>query len=85
MLTTMATTVAATMNGTLHTMTGTPQHELRLPPRSAFPAARYFTTLQDHLDPGNTKTWQQAYFVNDTFFDGSGPVFVCVGGEGPAL
>ena len=85
MLTTMATTVAATMNGTLHTMTGTPQHELRLPPRSAFPAARYFTTLQDHFDPGNTNTWQQAYFVNDTFFDGSGPVFVCVGGEGPAL
>jgi len=29
--------------------------------------------------------WQQAYFVNSTFFDGTGPVFLCVGGEGPAL
>ena len=32
------------------------------------PAARYFTTDQDHFDGTNTNTWQQAYFVNDTFW-----------------
>jgi len=72
----------------LSTMTDTPQHELRLPPpksAAAYPGARYFTTKQDHFDSSNTRTWQQAYFVNDTFFDGKGPVFLCVGGEGPAL
>mmetsp|Transcript_7109 Transcript_7109/g.13494 ORF Transcript_7109/g.13494 Transcript_7109/m.13494 type:complete len:545 (-) Transcript_7109:239-1873(-) len=33
----------------------------------------------------NHKTFKQRYFVNDTFFDGSGPVFLCVGGEGPGF
>ena len=70
----------------LHTMTDTPLAQLRQPPAAGpYPAARYFTTAQDHFDESNTKTWQQAFFVNDTFFDGTGPVFLCVGGEGPAL
>ena len=30
-------------------------------------------------------TWQQRSFQNATFFDGTGPVFICVGGEGPAM
>ena len=31
--------------------------------------------------------WNQAYYVNDTFWvpGSDAPVFVCVGGEGPAL
>lgn len=42
---------------------------------------------EDHFDPSNKNSWQQAYYVNDTFWQqGSGaPIFLCVGGEGPAL
>jgi len=59
---------------------------LRAPPsQQRGPPPRYFKTLQDHFDAGNKKTWNQAYYVNDTFWDGSGPVFLCVGGEGPAI
>ncbi len=39
----------------------------------------------DHFSQEETRTWKQRYFVNDAFFDGSGPVFLCVGGEGSAL
>lgn len=48
---------------------------------------RYFhDQRQDHFDEHNTNTWVQRYFVNDTFFDPrQGPVFLCVGGEGPPL
>mmetsp|Transcript_85057 Transcript_85057/g.214338 ORF Transcript_85057/g.214338 Transcript_85057/m.214338 type:complete len:572 (-) Transcript_85057:397-2112(-) len=42
---------------------------------------------QDHFDPQNSVTWCQRYFVNATFWNRhkGGPVFVCVGGEGPAF
>ena len=53
------------------------------------PPPRYFTQSVDHFDGSNSDTWQQAYYVNDTFFkgaaDSNAPVFVCVGGEGPPL
>jgi len=51
------------------------------------PAARYVTQPQDHFDSSNTRTWQQAYYVNDTFFTkgSDAPVFLCVGGEGPPI
>jgi len=52
---------------------------------AAFPAARFATQPQDHFDDANKHTWQQAYFVNDTFWDGKGPIFLCVGGEGPPM
>ncbi len=39
----------------------------------------------DHFSPEETRTWKQRYFVNDEFFDGNGPVFLCVGGEGSEL
>jgi len=52
-----------------------------------YPSAQYVTTLQDHFDKSNDHQWQQAYFVNDTFWvpGSDAPVFLCVGGEGPAL
>ena len=60
--------------------------ELRSAPNpGAGPPPRYFTTMQDHFNTTNKKTWQQAYYVNDAHFDGTGPVFLCVGGEGPPL
>lgn len=47
--------------------------------------SRVFSQQQDHFDRSNKATFSQNYFVNETFFDGSGPVFLCVGGEGPFL
>lgn len=49
----------------------------------------FFDQLVDHFAPGGARnTWRQQYFVNDTFWEAAGrngPVFVCVGGEGPPL
>jgi len=51
------------------------------------PPPRYYAVDQDHFDGSNNKTWWQAYYVNDTFWKpgSEAPVFLCVGGEGPAL
>ena len=46
---------------------------------------RFNEQKQDHFDPNNNNVWSQRYFVNDSFFDGSGPVMLCCGGEGPPL
>jgi serine protease 16 len=56
------------------------------PPHSSNPSnvTRWFTSqLLDHFDAQVTAVWSQRYFVNESFFDGTGPVFLCVGGEGP--
>ena len=47
----------------------------------------YDEQLLDHLNGGeNGETWSQRYFMNTTFFDKNKQlVFLCVGGEGPAL
>ena len=48
---------------------------------SADPSTISFVTQrQDHFDGSNPNTWKQAYYVNDTFWKGEGPVFLCVGG-----
>mmetsp|Transcript_53378 Transcript_53378/g.68502 ORF Transcript_53378/g.68502 Transcript_53378/m.68502 type:complete len:507 (-) Transcript_53378:231-1751(-) len=49
------------------------------------PSMHWFTQRLDHFDRQVTQKWQQRSFQNDTFFDGTGPVFICVGGEGPPL
>jgi len=51
------------------------------------PLPRFMPQRLDHFDGSSTATWQQAYYVNDTFWTpGSvAPVFLCVGGEGPPL
>ena len=46
---------------------------------------RFNEQKQDHFDPNNVNVWSQRYFVNDSFFDGTGPVMLCCGGEGPPL
>lgn len=38
----------------------------------------------DHFDPTNTKKWSQRYYYNDTYYKAGGPVFLMIGGEGPA-
>ena len=49
--------------------------------------ARTVETRLDHFDRENTNTFEQRYFLNDTFWKGNAdsPVFLCVGGEGPPL
>jgi hypothetical protein len=41
----------------------------------------------DHFNHQDSRTWQQRYFANDTFWNPSnefnGPIFVQIGGEGP--
>ena len=40
----------------------------------------------DHFDSQNDMTWQQRYFVNESCWTdkANGPVFLMLGGEGPA-
>lgn len=48
--------------------------------------ARYFPSSVDNFNVTDTRKWQQAYFVNSTFYDASADkqiVFLYVGGEGP--
>ena len=48
------------------------------------PHTHWLTQRLNHFAP-NPATYQQRYLVNASFFDGSGPVFLCVGGEGPGF
>jgi serine protease 16 len=45
---------------------------------------RWLTTRLDHFS-ADPRTFQQRYFVNATVHKLGGPVFMCVGGEGPPL
>lgn len=55
-----------------------------IPPQD-LPKEQYFTQKLDHFDAVNTSTWQQRYFTNDSFWNkGVGPIFLMIGGEGPA-
>ena len=46
----------------------------------------YHVQRLDHFDRSLNATFAQRYFLNATFFKrAAGPVFLCVGGEGPAL
>jgi hypothetical protein len=50
--------------------------------------SKFFKQTLDHFNRQDGRTFNQRYFVNDTFWDGpesNGPVFMCVGGEGPPL
>jgi hypothetical protein len=49
------------------------------------PPTQWFTQRLNHFDGADTRTFEQRYFTNSTFFDGTGPVFVCCGGEGPGF
>ncbi|XP_075991129.1 putative serine protease K12H4.7 [Anticarsia gemmatalis] len=50
------------------------------------PAAQWFKQKLDHSSPSDQRMWKQRYFVNDSFYDfnNQGPVFLMIGGEGPA-
>lgn len=42
----------------------------------------YYDQRLDHYDESNVLTWKQRYWVNENYFDGTGPVFIMIGGEG---
>ncbi|XP_042243465.1 putative serine protease K12H4.7 [Homarus americanus] len=48
------------------------------------PPDQWYTQSLNHFNPSDTRTWQQRYFTNDSFYEPGGPVFLMIGGEGPA-
>jgi len=48
------------------------------------PKEQWFTQRLDHFNGQETRTWQQRYFINDTFWNPAtpGPIFFQMGGEG---
>uniref|UniRef100_A0A8C5M7A6 Serine protease K12H4.7 n=1 Tax=Leptobrachium leishanense TaxID=445787 RepID=A0A8C5M7A6_9ANUR len=47
-------------------------------------AERWFLQRLDHFNGADSRVWRQRYFVNDTFMQPGGPVFLMIGGEGEA-
>lgn len=42
----------------------------------------WYTQKLDHFNHADTSTYQQRYYMNKAFWNGEGPVFVYIGGEG---
>ncbi|XP_077579478.1 thymus-specific serine protease [Stigmatopora nigra] len=45
---------------------------------------QWFMQKLDHFNGADDRMWKQRYFVNDAFYKPGGPVFLMIGGEGPA-
>lgn len=45
---------------------------------------KWFIQKLDHFNGQESRVWKQRYFVNDNFAQPDGPVFLMIGGEGPA-
>lgn len=71
-------------------MLGSPKRTLKSSLRTAFLRSKspsdelWYTQELDHFNPAESRTWQQRYFVNDLYWKKGGPVFIQIGGEGPA-
>ncbi|XP_076453998.1 putative serine protease K12H4.7 [Babylonia areolata] len=44
----------------------------------------WFNQTLNHFDSADSRSFQQRYFMNDKYFKPGGPVFLSIGGEGPA-
>ncbi|XP_053314775.1 putative serine protease K12H4.7 [Spea bombifrons] len=44
----------------------------------------WFLQKLDHFNGADSRNWMQRFFVNDSFMQPGGPVFLMIGGEGPA-
>lgn len=69
------------MNEGLHRFLRASQRDVS---KVSVPVDQWFTQRLDHFDPQNSNTFSQRYQVNATFYKPGGPVFVLLGGEGPA-
>lgn len=67
------------VNGSL----GLPNSNKQWDPKD-LPPPNWFDQKLDHFDVTSDKTWKQRYFVNDSFYEEGGPVFLQIGGEGRA-
>ncbi|KAM6970123.1 thymus-specific serine protease [Aplochiton taeniatus] len=45
---------------------------------------QWFIQKLDHFNGADDRMWKQRFFVNDSFYQAGGPVFLMIGGEGPA-
>ncbi|XP_020492543.1 thymus-specific serine protease [Labrus bergylta] len=45
---------------------------------------QWFLQKLDHFNGADSREWKQRYFVNEAFYKPGGPVFLMIGGEGPA-
>uniref|UniRef100_A0A1A8RKA0 Protease, serine, 16 (Thymus) n=1 Tax=Nothobranchius rachovii TaxID=451742 RepID=A0A1A8RKA0_9TELE len=45
---------------------------------------QWFTQKLDHFNGADSRVWKQRYFINESFYKSGGPVFLMIGGEGPA-
>ncbi|XP_043926183.1 putative serine protease K12H4.7 [Protopterus annectens] len=45
---------------------------------------QWFVQKLDHFNGADSRTWNQRYFMNDTHYVPGGPIFLMIGGEGPA-
>lgn len=45
---------------------------------------QWFIQKLDHFNGADSRVWKQRYFVNEAFSKPDGPVFLMIGGEGPA-
>ncbi|KAL7646734.1 UNVERIFIED_CONTAM: hypothetical protein RMT77_001989 [Armadillidium vulgare] len=48
------------------------------------PSGLWFTQILDHFNPTDLRVWKQKYFVNNTFYEDGGPIFLMIGGEATA-
>lgn len=48
------------------------------------PVQGWHTQKLTHFDDGNTATWNQQYWTNKQVYQEGGPIFIMLGGEGPA-
>jgi len=47
------------------------------------PPFQWYNQTLNHFDEQDKRTWLQRYVINSTFWDGKGPVFFMINGEGP--
>ncbi|CAN9511156.1 unnamed protein product [Ophioblennius macclurei] len=59
-------------------------HALREQPLREVPEELWFPQKLDHFNGADERVWKQRYFVNEAFYRPGGPVFLMIGGEGPA-
>ncbi|KAM9801291.1 thymus-specific serine protease [Neosynchiropus ocellatus] len=57
---------------------------VRVQQTSVEPEEQWFSQKLDHFRGADSRVWKQRYFVNEAFYKPGGPVFLMIGGEGPA-
>lgn len=65
-------------------VTATPLRGPPVPEGTVLPPPLWYSQPVDQFDPKANATWQQRYFVNASYWTQTGPVFLMLGGEGPA-